>query len=67
MNPICFCQQPFTFPAVYVLFGCSCGEVWRRGIDRYGYTVWRTRIGVTAKAMQLQRENLVNPVEIRRN
>jgi hypothetical protein len=50
MSLICFCARPFTLPAAYVLFGCPCGEIWRRGIDRYGYTVWRNRIGVTAKA-----------------
>jgi hypothetical protein len=53
MTPICFCARPFTLPAAYVLFGCSCGEVWMKGRDRSGAVLWRNRIGVTAKAMQL--------------
>jgi hypothetical protein len=49
----CLCQRPFTLPDPWILFGCPCGDIWRRVIDRYGYTVWRNRIGVTAKAMPM--------------
>jgi hypothetical protein len=55
MSPICLCQRPFTFPQAYVVFGCSCGEVWMKGRDRSGAVLWRNRIGVTAKALQLPR------------
>jgi hypothetical protein len=51
----CFCSRPFHLPDPWILFGCPCGEIWRRGIDRYGYTVWRNRIGVTAKALPVPR------------
>jgi hypothetical protein len=52
----CFCHGPFLFPEVYVLFGCPCGEVWMKGRDRSGAVLWRNRIGVTAKVMQLPRD-----------
>jgi hypothetical protein len=51
----CLCQRPFTLPDPWILFGCPCGDIWRRGIDRYGYTVWRNRIGVTAQAVPAPR------------
>jgi hypothetical protein len=56
MTLSCLCQRPFQLPDPWIVYGCPCGDIWRRGIDRYGYTVWRNRIGVTAKAMQLPKK-----------